>query len=105
MGVILGVVSAIFALAAALATAANVTNSLLAQIALGLAIAGAVAFVIGTVKYLWSQKTPKNELRAGQKLAVGESRRSLDDSFCLHLQKGGKLVVIGSDQAEPRWQT
>jgi len=105
MGVILGVVSAIFALAAALATAANVTNSVLAQIALGLAIIGAVAFVIGAVKYLWSQRTPKNELRAGQKLAVGESRRSLNGSFRLHLQEGGKLVVIPADQAKPRWQT
>jgi hypothetical protein len=104
MGVILGVVSAIFALAAALATAANITNSVLAQIALGVAIAGAIAFVIGTARYLWSQKTPKNELRAGQKLAVGESRRSPNDKFSLSLQDDGKLVVISTDQDERRWQ-
>jgi outer membrane protein assembly factor BamB len=105
MGVILGVVSAIFALAAALATAANITNSLLAQIALGVAIAGAVAFVIGTVRYLLSQRTPKNELRAGQELAVGKFRRSPGGSFSLRLQEGGKLVVIRTGEDKPRWAT
>ena len=104
MGVILGVVSAVFALAAALATAANITNSLLAQIALGVAIAGAVTFVIGTVRYLLSRRTPKNELRAGQRLAVGESRRSPNGKFSLSLQRSGELVVISTGQGVRRWQ-
>ena len=105
MGVILGVVTAIFALAAVLATAANVTNSLLAQIALGLTIVGAIALAIRGVQYLLSQRTPRNELRAGQKLAVGESRRSPDGSFRLCFQEGGELAVIRPGQAKPRWQT
>lgn len=108
MVIMLGVASAIFALAAVFATAATVTNGLgdpLVQVALGLAIGGVVTFVIAISKYLWSQRTPKNELRAGQKLAVGRSRRSPGGSFTLDLQEDGKLVVIRTDEDKPIWQT
>ena len=111
MTLVLGLASAIFALAAVFATTATAPNNRgnpLFLAAIITASVGVGTLLIGIAWYYWRRRTPKNELRAGQKnkLPVGRSLRSLPrGTFRLDLHEDGMLAIIRTDDGKPRWVT